>query len=337
MKVLLYNRGEKTFSKSGVGRAMKHQVRALELAGVDFTHDEKADYDIVHINTVDFFARAMAVKAKKEGKKVVYHAHSTEEDFRDSFVFSNSLSPIFKQHIISCYTLGDCILTPTPYSKTLLESYGIENPIVPISNGIDLSRFHYDDEKIKTFRNYFGLKPEDKVIISVGLYFERKGLPDFMEVARMLPEYTFIWFGHTMLASVTQKVRDAIYDKPDNVILPGYIKGDVIEGAYASADIFFFPSYEETEGIVVLEALASRCQAVIRDIGVYDPWLADSENCYKGNNNEEFADIIRCCIDKQLPDTVDAGYQVAWNRRLEEVGRQLKHIYEEVLAEDTTI
>lgn len=335
MKVLLYQKGEKTLSKSGIGRAMKHQVRALTSAGVLFTTDEKDDdYDIVHINTVDLGARSMATKASREGKKVVYHAHSTEEDFRNSFIFSNQISPLFKMHIISSYELGDYILTPTPYSKRILESYGIEKPIQSISNGIDLDRFKYDQHKVDKFRDYFELDHDQKVVVSVGLYFERKGLPDFMEVARALPEYTFIWFGYTPLASVTSKIREAIKEKPDNVILPGYIKGDIIEGAYASADVFLFPSYEETEGIVVLEALAARCQTLVRDIGVYDPWLVHAENCYKGQSTADFIFLVKACINQELPPTVEEGYKTAEHRSIEEIGIQLKDVYERVMKGD---
>ncbi len=65
-----------------------------------------------------------------------------------------------------------------------------------------------------------------------------------------------------------------------NVLFPGYIKGDIIEGAYSAADLFFFPSYEETEGIVVLEALASRQNVLVRDIPVYKGWLSNGRNAY---------------------------------------------------------
>lgn len=332
MKILLYQRGEKALSKSGIGRAMKHQVRALSAANVSYTTDENDSYDLVHINTVDFSARSMAQKARKEGKKVVYHAHSTEEDFRNSFVFSNQLSPLFKKHIISCYELGDYILTPTPYSKQILEGYGITIPIQDISNGIDLDRFKYDQQKVDKFREFFEFSETDKVIISVGLYFERKGLPDFMEIARSLPDYKFVWFGHTPLASVTSKVREAIKEKPDNVFLPGYISGDIIEGAYSCADAFLFPSYEETEGIVVLEALASKCPTIVREIGVYDPWLIHGENCYKGNSIPDFIFLVKGIIDGELPSTVDKGYEVAKERSIEAIGYQLKDVYERVLG-----
>ena len=90
MKVLLYTEGEKMFSKSGLGKAIKHQMRALEHVGVEYTTDLHDDYDIVHINFYGPKSYLMAKRAKKNGKKVVYHAHSTEEDFRNSFKFSNS-------------------------------------------------------------------------------------------------------------------------------------------------------------------------------------------------------------------------------------------------------
>ena len=87
-----------------------------------------------------------------------------------------------------------------------------------------------------------------------------------------------------------------------NVILPGYVKGPVIEGAYAGADCFFFPSKEETEGIVVLEALASSQQVLLRDIPVYDPWLLHGVNCYKGKTVADFVDLTekKMCIRDSL-------------------------------------
>ena len=68
----------------------------------------------------------IAKKAKKMGKKIVYHAHSTEEDFKSGFIFCKQLSPLFKKWLIYCYNLGDVLVTPTLYSKNILEGYGIK-------------------------------------------------------------------------------------------------------------------------------------------------------------------------------------------------------------------
>ncbi|MDQ0362690.1 glycosyltransferase family 4 protein [Breznakia pachnodae] len=335
MKILLYFENEKLIKTSGIGRAMKHQMEALESQGIDYTTDpDSEDYDILHVNTYMINSSRLIAKAKKEGKKVVVHAHSTEEDFRDSFILSNQLSPIFKKIIMNVYSEGDYILTPTPYSKKLLEGYGLTQPIEDISNGIDIRRFDYDVEKIKAFRKYFSLKDEDKVVIGVGLYFDRKGILDFVEVARQLPEYKFIWFGYTPLYTIPKHIRDVVNeDHPTNVLFPGYVKGPIIEGAFSGSNAFFFPSKEETEGIVVLEALASRQNVIVRDIPVFDPWLEDKVNCYKGTSNEEFVDLIRGVVENTLPSTKEAGRKTAEQRSIEEIGKRLKAIYEKVLAQ----
>ncbi len=331
MKVCLYFEGKEIIKTSGIGRALKHQMAACESAGISYTLDPDDDYDVLHINTVGVSSLPVINKARAKGCKVIYHAHSTEEDFRNSFVLSNQIAPVFKKMLISYYSKADLILTPTPYSKKLLEGYGITVPIYALSNGIDLNRFHYDPEKVKAFRRYFSLKDEDKVVISVGLYFERKGILDFMEVAENMPDVKFIWFGYTPLISIPKKIRDVVTDEhPTNVILPGYVKGAVIEGAYANADCFFFPSYEETEGIVVLEALASSQNVLLRDIPVYDPWLVHGQNCYKGKNNEEFIAQLRKILNHECADLREQGRITAEKRSIQEVGRELKKIYEGV-------
>lgn len=332
MKVCLYFEGEKLISKSGVGRALKHQMAALESVGIEYTLDPQDDFDILHINTVGLTSGLVISKARSEGKKVIYHAHSTEEDFRNSFILSNQLAPLVRQHLISLYSMADYIITPTPYSASLLKNYGIDIPISPVSNGIDLSRFVHDKEKIKAFRKYFSLRDEEKVVLSVGLFFERKGLLDFIEVANHFPDVKFIWFGETPMYSIPKKLRDAVeYEHPNNVIFPGYVTGGIIEGAFMNANVFFFPSQEETEGIVVLEALAGRREVLVRDIPVYQPWLVHQKNCYMGNNNEEFKELLQGILTGSLPSVCKEGYEVAQERNIENIGKQLESIYHQVI------
>lgn len=334
MKVLLYFEGENVISKSGIGRAFKHQQRALQSAGIPYTTDPwDNDYDILHINTYYMNSDAIVRHARENGKKVIYHAHSTEEDFRNSFTLSNVLAPGVKVWLMHLYNQADALITPTPYAKNILEGYGIQLPIFPVSNGIDLARYEHNVDKVVAYRKYFGIKESDHVVLGVGLYFHRKGIVDFVETAKKLPQYKFIWFGDTNRLLIPKEITEIIENHPSNVYFPGYVKGPIIEGAYSDADCFFFPSYEETEGIVVLEALASKCPVIVRDIGVFDPWLVDGVNCYKGHNNDEFASIIEECLEKKLPSTVEMGYQTAQQRSIEAVGQQLKQVYEFVMQQ----
>ena len=331
MKVLLYTEAEKVVGKSGLGKAIKHQMKALDSAGITYTTNTKDDYDILHINTYFPLSYEVAKNAKRKGKKIVYHAHSTEEDFKDGFVLSKQISPMFKKWLIKCYSLGDVIVTPTPYSKKLLEGYGLNKRIYAISNGIEIDYFKRNIEEGKRFRKEYGYKDSDKVIIGIGLYIERKGIVDFVELAKRLPEYKFIWFGYSPLSAATKPVRDAVNTKLSNLTFAGYVEQDMIKAAMSGCDLYLFPTLEETEGIPIIEACACKCRSLIRDIPVFDYWLLDGVNVYKAKDIDEFELKIKMILNGELPDLTNEAYKVAYDRRLELVGEKLKEVYEEVL------
>lgn len=65
MKILLYFEGQNVIGKSGIGRALSHQKRALASMGIDYTLDPSAtDYDILHINTYGLKSLQLVRKAK---------------------------------------------------------------------------------------------------------------------------------------------------------------------------------------------------------------------------------------------------------------------------------
>jgi len=331
MKVCLYTEGEKLVSKSGLGKALYHQEKALESVGIEYTTNIKDNYDILHINFYGPNSFALAKLEKKKGKKIVYHAHSTEEDFKNGFIFSKQLAPAFKKWIIKCYNLGDVIITPTPYSKKLLHGYGIKKKIYAISNGIELEKFRADKSLRKSFRKKYNLKDSDKVIIGIGLYIERKGIVDFVKLAKRLPEYKFIWFGYSPLSAATKDVREAVNTKLDNLLFAGYVEQEYIVEAMNGCDLFLFPTLEETEGIPIIEACACKTKALVRDIPVFDEWLEDGVNVYKAKDLSEFEIKAKKIINNELPDLTEKAYEVAKKRDIKEIGKELKEVYQNLL------
>ncbi len=333
MKILLYAEGLKTIGKSGLGKAIKHQMKALEDEHIEYTLNPKDDYDILHINTWFLKSYFMAKKAKKKNKKVVYHAHSTEEDYKNGFIFAKQTSKLIKWWLIKCYSLGDVIVTPTLYSKKLLQGYkGLENKkIYAISNGVELDFFYKNKKLGKDFRKKYGYTEDDKVIIGIGLYIERKGIVDFVELAKRMPEYKFIWFGYSPLAAATRPVRKAVNTKLDNLTFAGYVERDMIRAALNGCDLYLFPTFEETEGIPIIEAISCGADAIIRDIPIFDDWLEDGKNVYKAKDVDDFEIKIKKFLNGELKSVADNAYPVALERSQDNIGKQLKQVYEEVL------
>ena len=331
MKVLLYFEKEEKIKKSGIGRALRHQIAALTSAGIEYTLDPKDTYDIAHINTYFPESKKLVKKLKKKGVPVIVHGHSTKEDFQNSFRLWKVMKLWFYPNLMWFYRNADFIITPTLYSKNLIDSYNLGTEVIYVSNGISPQEYAYDEDKIKAFKDFFKIKDGEKVVIGIGFPFNRKGIKDFFAVAKERPEVKFIWFGYLQRILTQPNVLRAIKYRPSNVIMPGYIDNAIIKGALRYAECLFFPSYEETEGIVVLEALASNCPVLIRDIGVYEDWLKDGRDCYKGHNNQEFLEKLDIIMNSNNAELVKNGYELVEERTLEKVGQELKQAYENLL------
>lgn len=327
MRVHIYSGFLKLIERSGVGQAIHHQKAMLEYSGVTVLENWHEKADAVHINTVFPDSVIAAIRAKLRGEIVIYYGHSTEEDFKNSFKFSNLLAPLFKHWICFCYSLGDIIITPTPYSRELLLSYGIKTPIYAISNGIDCSFFSYSENRRTAFRKKYGLSASQKVVISVGHLIERKGILDYIALAKAMPDVEFFWFGYTDPSLMEKKVLDAVLSSPHNLHFPGFITQEELRDGYSGADVFCFCSHEETEGIVVLEALSSSIPVIVRDIQVYEGWLTDSVNVYKAKSVDDFKNRIKGITDGKLPSLTEKGRQTAEERDTRRIGRELCVLY----------
>ncbi|MCR8968396.1 glycosyltransferase [Facklamia sp. 7083-14-GEN3] len=333
MRVLLYSGNLEQIKRSGLGKAIQHQQKALEYMGIDYTMNPKDSFDLLHINTYFPKSYLLAAKCRRKNIPVIYHAHSTKEDFENSFRFSNLLAPSFKQWLLTCYRLGDILITPTPYSKNLLENYGLEQPIYAVSNGIDLSKFQAlnTEELTNTFRQKYGYQANDFIVMGIGLYLKRKGILDFVELAKRMPHIQFIWFGYLDLRYVPDEIKKAVTTKLPNLKFAGYVPSEDIRAGLIASNLYIFPTFEETEGIPAIEACAMKADFIVRDIPVFDGWLEDGVNVHKAKDLQAFLDKIQLAYEGNLPSLVEPAYEIAIERDLPQIGRQLFSIYQEAL------
>lgn len=137
--------------------------------------------------------------------------------------------------------------------KSFLKDY----PVRVISNGIDFEVFHpVQDADI---RKRFNIPDNKKILLGVALYWnKRKGLDDFIKLAKILPEEYVI-----VLVGVSARQRKAL---PDNVI--GISRTDnqrELTALYTEANIFINPSVEETFSMVTVESMACGTPVIVLD------------------------------------------------------------------------
>lgn len=71
----------------------------------------------------------------------------------------------------------------------------------------------------------------------------------------------------------------------------GYLAGEELASAYASADVFVFPSRTETLGLVLLEAMAAGCPVVAANAGGIPDIVTDGENGYLFDPKDDYGAI----------------------------------------------
>ncbi len=321
-------------TQSGIGEAIRHQQHAVRALGHQVVTNPWADYDVVHLNTPFPDTPLMSAWARRRGRLVLVWAHSTEEDFRDSFTGANRVSGLFRRWIAWIYRRGDAVVTPTPYARSLVSgpAYGIRTTIHVLSNGVDTTFFRPDPSARPRLRHTLGLAPDAPVVVSVGLQMVRKGILDWVSVARRLPQVHFVWYGRTDERLITRDVAAAVASAPANCHFPGYVAKEVLRDAYCGADAFCFLTKEETEGIVLLEALACGTPVVVRDIPIYRDWLPDGRVTHMvRGRGETFGDDVerrlRSLLDGDLPDLTAAGRRAAEAVDVARIAEGLDRIY----------
>lgn len=308
----------------GIKESVRHQRKMLDQRDIEYTTSPDLSAEILHLNVMGPRSLLLAKRASRSGTQVVIHTHVTAEDFRNSMRFSNLISRPLRPYLQRAYGLGDRLICPSPYNQRLISHYtDVETRV--ISNGVDADKFEGFASLRDTYLERYDLTPP--VVFMVGHVFKRKGLETFVATARELPSLDFVWFGpreRWLKDRATKRLIDA---SPANCTFTGFI--DDIRGAYAAGDIFFFPTYEENEGITLLEALLTGKAILIRDIETFD-WLEDGTHCLKRDGG--FASAIQQLTDPSLRrDLGERANQLSDQYRLENVADELVDCYEGLL------
>ncbi len=289
---------------SGIFTSAKTFANMLQDEGVNvkFNGSFKDKYDIYHFHSAtpsDFF-RLRALK--KSGQITIAHGHTTPEDFYNSFLFShyNWIISAVRKYLRSFYNIPNTVIAVSPYNQEILVRNGVsQDQIVVIPNGIFIEKFSTSEKRAQEFRKFFGIPNSMPIALTVGLWLPRKGITDFMKTAALNRKICFLWAGKIyppgVLAnsfSLWKKLHSA--NRSPNLRFLNWVP-DIV-GAFSAADIFFYPTKEENQGIALLEAIAYGLPCVVRNIDVFE-WLNHGNDCFKGNNPKEFDLYIRTLLD----------------------------------------
>lgn len=274
IKITMYSSADKVKGQ-GVGSAYIELVKMLKarFQGVfDIAINKNRTSDISHYHTIDlpFY---FSTFSKKRGRKIGY-VHFLPETLEGSLKIPQPFRGIFYRYVIAFYKRMDHIVVVNPSFIPKLVAYGIpEEKITYIPNFVDSDRFFpVDDDQSIAIRKKYHIPLDKFVVIGSGQIQERKGVPDFIRLARQNPDVQFIWAGGFSFGAITdghKELKRVVDNPPANLWFPGIVSRDEIAELNNAADLFLLPSYNELFPMSVLEAFSCGTPVMLRDLDLY--------------------------------------------------------------------
>lgn len=285
-----------TVEGQGVGSAYTEMLHLLQEGAshlFDITVNEPGDVDINHFHTVDpiHFFKLKALRGVN-----VMAVHFLPDTLEGSINLPFVAFSALKFYVIDLYKSADYLTVVNPIFKKDLIALGIEpEKIRYIPNYVSKAKFYaYDDQKRQEVRDRYGLKKEDFVVIGVGQVQHRKGVLDFIDVAKKCPDIQFVWAGGFSFGIVTDgyfELKELVENPPANVKFIGIIPREQMNDIYNLSDVLFMPSYNELFPMSILEAANLNKPLVLRNLELYKDILF--EKYLQGGDNDEFATLLR--------------------------------------------
>jgi 1,2-diacylglycerol-3-alpha-glucose alpha-1,2-galactosyltransferase len=233
--------------------------------------------DILHVHSAG--PAALGLLLRHVGPKVI-SAHLTADSFMGSIEYAEYFRGAIERYLRFFYGQADLVLAVSAGTGSYLQDQlRITRPIRIMSNTIDGRIIATLQTRRAELRTKFGWLPGRPVILGVGQIQPRKGIDDFVEVARALPYADFVWVGGFLfgpLSADRRRLNRVIGSAPGNLAFTGPVPRALAYEYYAAADIFLSPARQETFGLAALEASMAGLPVILRDLPSYREIFRDA-------------------------------------------------------------
>ncbi len=218
--------------------------------------------DLIHIQT-PFTAQYAGVRlARQHNLPVIATYHTHFEEYIQHYL------PLLPKGVLKavarsiarhqCASLS-AVVVPSQAMHETLTGYGVRTPLHVVPTGIPVA--HFGNGQGQRFRARYDIPPQRRVALYVGRVAHEKNIGFLLQAMthaiQRTPELLLVIAGEgPALPSLQRQVHTL--GLGDSVRFVGYLdRKDELPDCYAAADVFAFASRTETQGLVLLEAMAA--------------------------------------------------------------------------------
>ncbi len=289
--------------------------------------------DIIHAQHPFFMGNYASFFADIYKKPLVFTHHTQYEKYSHYIPFEQETTQMFIRWLVKDYANKcDCVIAPSESIRKMLLKQGIASRIVVVPTGVDLGVFENADKNI--VRKKYNIKQDKKLLLYAGRIEKEKNLEFLLKafklVLRKKPDTFLMLVGH----GPEEGYLDGLIKKfklEKNIFSVGVSRS--VQDYYAAADIFVFSSVTETQGLVLVEAMAAGTPVVAVDSpGIKD--VVDGKNGFLTKEClSEFSEkIIMILEDNALREEMSQNARkTASKYSIQKMSRKMLKVYELVL------
>ncbi len=258
--------------------------------------------DVIHSQTEFGIGMCARVISKQFNIPLVHTYHTMYEDYVHYITkghFNNISKKIVEYLTLFYYEKIPEIIVPTKKTYNLFKfKYNIDSNINIIPTGIEIERFYRENvnaSDIKKLKEELCLTAKDFIVLYVGRIAAEKNIVFLIESHRDLikscPNMKMVIVGDGPDKS---KYEDLVhkYHLENSIIFTGKVMWSRIPLYYSLADVFVTASVTETQGLTVIEAMASGTMPICINDESFNTTVVDSLNGYIFNNKREYKEKL---------------------------------------------
>lgn len=290
----------------------------------------KSRPDVVHIHTPGPLGWSAITSAKILRIPIISTYHTMLPDFMGHVPIPNLEKSRIAKRAAWTYTRRfhrrcDATIAPSESMQTELEGQRLPN-VVTISNGVDINDFGPSPEKQaeKKFR-----------ALHVGRLSYEKNIDNVIRAFKLFSEKHDAVLQIVGAGPEAENLKALAAELNANVEFSGKVSHEELISAYNSADVFVTASTVETEGIVVLEAMACGLPVVGVQARALTSLVENGKNGFisEPDNIPALANCLAMVYEKGKPAFSEAARRTAIEHSLDKSIDKIEILYKQLAAQ----
>lgn len=301
---------------------------------------KKLRLDLIHVHSPFTMGRVGLHYARKFDLPLMFTYHTRY----DQYVHYLPMAKDLVKDVTIKYSRHFCnecdhIIAPSWEIESIIRSFLVTTPISVVPTGIPLEKFEGGDAY--WLRKNYPIPPQNQILLFAGRLSQEKNIhfliESFHKIKQTLPHTTLVLVAAGPLEDELKDLAASLYLSEQDIVFAGKLPFESLVNAYYSADLFVFSSLTETQGLVVIEAMAAGLPVVaVRASGVREMVRDGVDGLLTAEDSHEFASAVcRVLRDESFYRRMQANARL----RAEELSShnmalRLEDVYEQLVASE---